>query len=172
MRRPFSDSSLPDLSVQVIPECSNAAESQNNHLDEQEASPRVPALALPKMPLPSPPRRVSVTSEALSHNSRLGAPVVGGQKGPVRESLTSEQVASLEGTEQQPFTTSTMQAFLTGDKQVVFETVRSMLASLMPSPPIEWLQFVIARKQCFRHEVNMMASDLRLQLHVLVWLQV
>ena len=101
-RRPFSDASLPDLTTQVIPEYNNAAESENGHLNEQEASPGVPALALPKMPLPSPPRRVSVTSEALSHNSGVGTPVVGGQKGPVGESLTSEQVASLEGGQQQP----------------------------------------------------------------------
>ena len=101
--RPFSDASLPDLTTQVIPECSNAAESENGHLDEQEASLGVPALALPKMPLPSPARRISVTSEALSHNSGVGTPVVGGLKGPVRESLTSEQVASLEGGKQQPY---------------------------------------------------------------------
>ena len=117
-RRPFSDASLPDLSTQVIPECSNAAESENGHLDEQEASPGVPALALPKMPLPSPPRRVSVTSEALSHNSGVGTPVVIGQKGPVGESLTSEQVASLEGGSSS-LSPSTVQVFGSGGKQIV-----------------------------------------------------
>ena len=71
-------------------------------MDEQETSPGVPALALPKRPLPSPPRRVSVTSEGISHNSGVGTPVASGQKDAVGESLTSEQVASLEGQERQP----------------------------------------------------------------------
>lgn len=41
----------------------------------------------------------------------------------------------------------------------------------MRSSPIEWLGVVNARYQYFRHVVNKMACDQRLQLYVLVWLQ-